>query len=328
MKGMPRGFRLIAGLLLWAALLSTASAQELTVYTMPPPRSLNWSTPLSLAFGAAVGNRFTFSHIKHKHTFGHVFIELRGPNGERELTGSTTAPDAPSDADYVTKRGYGLGVLFAPLQGALETPESLDPQMLDRYQTGRMAFMTFKLSRGNWARMERFLKEYRERGYGKIYNGLNRPREGLGAGCSIFGVVFLEIGGLMRPEFARDWTVSVRIPEKLIGGLDTGRHVKMTSAVLGRWAKPDEPHRVLTLYDPDLMFKWINRKWEQVRFAQDLHPDGSAVGLGDPGEKNQVGHWFPVKPVRRGKVLGLEIDCRGMRPPAEPLWQGEAARVP
>lgn len=41
-------------------------AQELTLYTMPPPGHLDWSSPRTLMFDAAVANRFTFSHIKHK----------------------------------------------------------------------------------------------------------------------------------------------------------------------------------------------------------------------------------------------------------------------
>jgi len=91
------------------------TAQELTLYTFPPPRDLNWKSPQSLAFCAAVGNRLVVTHLKHKHTFGHVFIELKG-DGYHELTGSTTAPDAPADAEMITKHGHGLGVFFAPLK--------------------------------------------------------------------------------------------------------------------------------------------------------------------------------------------------------------------
>lgn len=316
--------------LLGMVIPASAVAQELTLYTFPPPRPLNWASPFTLSFGAGVGNRFTFSHIKHKHTFGHVFIELRGPNGERWLTGSTTAPDAPSDADYVTKRGYGLGVLFTGLQGALDPAPGLDAELVDRYQSGRVAFMTFKLKPATFVRMARFLKEYQERGYHKIYNGLNRPREGLGAGCSIFGMAFLEIGGLMRPEYPRDWVVSVRIPEHLIGGPATGRRVSLFKAMTGRWAREDEPHRVLSLYDPQLMYVWINKEYQKRRFDQVLHRSpGNDRGSGvqpaparpeSAGPRDIVGRYFPIKPVARGKALGLEIDCTRMPTPTEPLF--------
>lgn len=285
--------------------------QQLTVYTMPPPHHLDWSSPRTLIFGAAIANRFTFSHIKHKHTFGHCFIELNGPRGERELTGSTTAPDAPSDADFITKEGYGLGVLFADFKGALDTPGSLDPQMSDRYKTGRIGFITFKLSQAQYERVARYLREYRERGYGSVYNGLNLPRQGLGAGCSAFGVSFLDVLGLIRPEFDKEWKVKVLIPLKLLGGPITGKRVSLVSAVLGRWAKENEPHRVLELYDPDLMFSWIHKKWEQEKFSQ-LHEK-----VIDPR-----GDYLPaVQLVNRGKALGLLYDVSRLPVPTDPIWK-------
>ncbi len=294
--------------------VSELQAQELTLFTMPPPRSLNWASPWTLAFDAAVGNRFTFTHIKHKHTFGHVFIELKGPNGERELTGSTTAPDAPSDSDKVTKEGYGLGVFWADLKGALETPESLDPQILDRYKSGRIGFITFKLHPKTYQRLSTFLREYRARGYGNIYNGMNKPREGLGAGCSIFGVVFLDLAGLLLPEFEREWVVSVKVPESLIGGPLTGKKISLKNAILSRWAKEGEKYRVLSLYDPDLIFKWILKEWEKGKFDQ-VHGASSA----------DRGYLSRKQLVRRQKALGLYLDVSDIAPPTDPIWQGQAA---
>ena len=289
---------------------ATTLAQELVLYTMPPPGSLDWSSPRSLVFGAAVANRLTFTHVKHKHTFGHVFIELRGPDGQSEFAGSTTAPDAPSDADFITKHGYGLGVFFANFRGALDTRESLVPQIADREKSGRLGFITFKLNRAQYNRLTTFLKEYKERGYDKIYNGLNRPREGLGAGCSAFGIAFLEVGGFHRPMFAKQWVVSVRLPEQLIGGPLTGRKVSLTKTLMSRWAREDEPHRVLSLYDPDLMFKWITRMHQASRFQQ-LHP-APADGSGDYTDRPKL--------VKRGKAVGIEYDVSREPLPREPIF--------
>ncbi len=292
-------------------------AQELTLYTMPPPGHLDWSSPRGLMFDAAIANRLTFTHIKHKHTFGHCFIELRGPNGERELTGSTTAPDAPSDADFVTKKGYGLGVFWADFHGALDPAESLDAQLPDRYKSGRIGFIVFKINTPMWQRLNQYLQEYRARGYGKIYNGQNKPREGLGAGCSAFGIGFLEVAGFMRPEFEKAWPQTVAIPDKLIGGPMTGKRVSLLAAAMGRWAKPGEPSHVLKMYDPDLMYTWIHKLWQQNRFNQ-LQQDTAAAGNDD----------FLAHPrlIKRGSALGIEYDCTRYAPPAEPIWQGAALK--
>lgn len=296
-----------AVLVAWTA---TASAQELILYTMPPPGSLDWSSPRSLLFGAAIANRLTFTHVKHKHTFGHVFIELRGPDGQSEFAGSTTAPDAPSDADFITKHGYGLGVFYANFRGALDTRESLEPQIADREKSGRLGFITFKLNRAQYNRLATYLREYKERGYDKIYNGLNRPREGLGAGCSAFGISFLEVGGFHRPMFAQQWMVHVRLPEQLIGGPTTGRRVSLMAAALGRWAREDEPHRVLSLYDPDLIFKWIVRMHQAARFQQ--------VHASDSSEKGD--YTDRPKLVKRRNALGIEYDVSREPLPREPIF--------
>ncbi|MFZ2958204.1 MAG: hypothetical protein WA705_15050 [Candidatus Ozemobacteraceae bacterium] len=292
-------------------------AQELTLYTMPPPGHLDWSSPRSLMFDAAVANRFTFSHIKHKHTFGHVFIELRGPNGERELTGSTTAPDAPSDADFITKKGYGLGVFWADFHGALDPAEGLDAQLIDRYKSGRVGFITFKINEAMWARLAQYVREYRERGYGKIYAGKDKPREGLGAGCSGFGVSFLEVAGLKRPEFEKSWAVRVLIPDSMIGGPITGKRVSLWKAVIARWAKPGEPNHLLFLYDPDLIFTWINNTWEKAKF-QTVQREVAQADHNDYLAYPQF--------VKRGKAQGLVYDCTNYAPPAEPIWLGAAAK--
>jgi hypothetical protein len=68
------------------------------------------------------------------------------------------------------------------------------------------------------------------------------------------------------------------------------------------------------------MFNWINKAWEQIRFNRaHLEPGGVS-----PTERE--GFFHPVNPVRRGKALGLEVDCTSIPTPTDPLWQGAAAR--
>jgi hypothetical protein len=134
---------LLAIVLLLVGTQLFAQAHEFILYSFPPASPLNWSTPLKLAYGAGLKGRMVFEHGKNKHTIGHCFMELKSPDGDRELTGSTTAPDAPSDADFVTKLGYGLGVLFAPMKGALDSSEKLDEELLQRYDTGKVIFLRF-----------------------------------------------------------------------------------------------------------------------------------------------------------------------------------------
>lgn len=286
-------------------LASSATAQELTLFTMPSPRKIDWSSPRSL-LRSAVTNNLTFQHRSHKHAIGHVFIQL-SHEGRKELilTGSVPSPEDDSNSK-VLKQGYGLGILFSDMAGRLEKTEDLLAEIPDRFESGRIAYIRFKINDANYDRLKKYLEIYRKRGYGNNYNGLNKPREGLGAGCSAFGIAFVEVAGLMHPVWKEKWPVSVRIPNTLIGGPLTGNKVSPWKVIkAGRWAKESEPHRVLSLYEPFYIYEWILEEWRKENEAK-------------------TGR---VKLLKRQKAYGLEYDCTHIAPPAEPIFQGAAVEI-
>lgn len=292
-----------AGIFLFS---SMASAQELTLFSMPSPREINWKTPRGMTL-TSLTNRLTFKHVKTKHAIGHVFISLSHEGrDEFEMTGSAPIKDSGME-NMVLKEGYGLGILFADIKGALEPAEKLLKELPDRAKSGRIAFIRFLLSEETYARLKTYLKEYRSRGYGNIYNGLNLPREGKGSGCSAFGVSFLEVAGLMHPVWEKEWPIQVRIPMDLIGGPLTGKKVSVMKALkIGRWAREDEPHRVLKLFEPYKIYEWIHQEWAKEN-------------------QKKTGK---VKLFKEQKALGLEYDCRYLPTPTEPIFQGDAAKIP
>jgi len=174
----------MAGMLFLALVVSSSLlAQDLTLYTMPSPREINWKTPRGLMM-SAITNNLTLKHRKAKHAIGHVFIQLsHQERGELILTGSVPRPEDDSNKK-VLKQGYGLGILFTDMLGRLENTEDLLNEIPARFESGRIAYIRFKLNDANYDRLKTYLNNYRARGYGNNYNGLNRPREGLGAGFS------------------------------------------------------------------------------------------------------------------------------------------------
>jgi hypothetical protein len=153
------------------------------------------------------------------------------------------------------------------------------------------------------ARLIEYLEAYRARDVGKIYGGAQRPRAGEGAGCSAFAVSFVELAGLLTDELAARWSHTVRIPEPLLGGTLGGRRVGLERLLLGahgaRWAEPDEPHRTLTIFDPERIHDWI----------------GEQVANGAPS-------------VVRGRSRGLCIDATSSATPGDPIWQAPTAQGP
>lgn len=291
---------------------SMAQNYEFILWAFPPAVPLDWSSPLKLAYGAGLKGRFVFEHGKNKHTIGHCFMELKGPNGEHELTGSTTAADAPSDADFVTKHGYGLGVLFAPMKGALDSSAKLQQELLDRYKTGKVTFLRFIINKDAYARMKKYLDEYRQKGYDKIYNGTNEPRKGKGAGCSAFAVSFLDVCGYIDPYFEKEWIRRVKLPTSLVGGPITGKHVSLAKVIFkAHWAKENEEFIPLEMWDPQLMYEWVHKVYRLAGKMQ--KENGSFDKLKILGKNFRF--------VKIDKALGMFIDVRDLQPANDPIWQ-------
>ncbi|MBF0547766.1 MAG: hypothetical protein HQM08_25235 [Candidatus Riflebacteria bacterium] len=302
-------------LTMFLSLGNASEAYQLTLYTMPPPHHLDWSSPRALIWGCSIGNRLTFSNMDHKHTMGHVFVELNSESDYDEFAGSTTAPDAPNDADFITKQGYGLGVFFANFRGCLDPGDNLKKQLQNRYANSTVNYINFKISKSTFDRLFQYLAMYKYRNYQSVYSGLNKPREGKGAGCSIFGVSFVELAGFLCPEWVNRWQIHVKLPQSMVGGPMTKQFVSMWTVIReNRWAQPNEPFIPLDLYDPDLISQWILQAWDKVNFEK-LH--GGGHPFGDPILDR-------AKPSMRGQAKGLEIDATDVPTPTDPIWQGDA----
>lgn len=306
----------LAGLALFASGLQAqvapeAPAQqewphELTVYSIPSPWGMDWSSPRALAV-AGMKNKVSFKHVGHKHAIGHVFIQLKDPTLDGEvLTGMTTVSQEEEIA-LAVKHGYGLGALTASMHGKFDSSEKLRVDMEARFKSGLISFMRFKLSPENGARLATFFKQYQARGADQHYGGADRPRYAEGGGCSAFGVSFIDVAGLLEPEYHEHWKVLLRIPRRLFGGPWTGLEVPLRRIFFyGRWANEDEPHAKLTMWDPSLIHDWITQKWEDER-------------------ESPTGKWTPEL---RGRARGLLVDARERPAPQEPIFLSDAPGTP
>jgi hypothetical protein len=277
---------------------SSATAQELTIYIMPAPKGVNWESPRRLIL-SYIGNLLVSSPYQssEKHPIGHVVVELKDSN--RYALVGTTATSNRFMMHKVMHRGWAAGILFATVDGTLEEEDINLPQLTKRKGNGEIAFVNYKINKAVFERLWKYLQEYKQRGYGKYYNGKNKPREGEGAGCSSFAYSFLEVGGLNHFLDSKPWIIHIAIQESLIGGPETdGRRVSIfTMLVRGRWANiKRNRYRNLDIYEPTFMFNNINYKWL-------TSPDTGTISRS-----------------MYGKAKGLTIDARNIAPPDEPIW--------
>jgi hypothetical protein len=233
-------------------------------------------------------------------------MELKGDNyQEHILTGMTTTGQT-EETNLVLKYGYCLGVLFANLDGKFDASQKLAGELPPRYKSGLVSFITFQLNDAQEKYLFDYFHAYRDMGNMHFYGGANRPLYGEGGGCSAFAFSFIQALDQMRPEWEREWKVNLRIPEGLIGGPLTGKSRSAFRVFTqGRWAKADEPHIPLSMWDPTLFHSSVRKIWEGLKQQPQPH----------------------TKPINRGKARGLLIDCRHLEAPTTSPFKRSADKL-
>lgn len=271
--------------------LMATSEPYLTLYFIPSPVGMDWSSPANLAW-SALKNKISFQ----SRFMGHVFVEFQC-GGKKELTGMVG-----SRFDYLNQlliNNRGLGILYHSFEGKLEEASDVEKEIAELSAEGkRLNFVTFKLNDGQCQRVASYLKEYREKNVGRYYGLANRPLHAEGAGCSAFGASFLEVAGVMDVDINDAWSQTVNIPLAFAGPplKDQGVSLFKLMGNASSWAKEREPHQKLFFWSPDRMFDWVNKR------------------LSNPEDKS-----FSV--VELGKSKGLMFDRSHLPAPSGPIWQ-------
>ncbi len=285
-----------------------AGGDELTLYAIPAPQltGLSWKRPGGLA------RRTLLSKALGLHrALGHAAVRVDCAATATEPAGHFQGSVVDTDDTFrtmVMKQKVGLGVLLHTVPGALEPEADLQSTIDERYASGRITFIRFKVSSDVCHGLLGYANELTKLDVTKAY-GFVRPLYKEGAGCSAFSMAFLELANLDEARFRNEWGFDVRIPMKLIGGDDNpGNKVSLFELffTFRPWASESEPHRRLVGWDPTKMFTSI-----RAMAKANLRAGGAA---GATVEK-------------RGKSLGLVLDRRAVAPRAElanrTYWAGE-----
>lgn len=272
-------------LLSWSALASS----ELTIYFIPSPVGMDWSSPKSLAL-SALKNKLKFE----PHFMGHVWAEVKCDQGH-ELTGMVG-----KNFDYLNQllvEQRGLGVLYHSFEGRLEDKADIQEEMKGYFKKGGMNFVRFILNPGQCQRALTYIAEYRRLNVGRYYGLANRPRHGEGAGCTAFGTSVVDVLNLIDQEMRESWSQTVNIPLELAGPPLRSEGVSLLKIMFSElsWAKESQRHARLTFWDPDRMFAWVKAK-------------AASPVMG-------------YQKVQIENVTGVLIDKSHLPVPQEPIWQ-------
>ncbi len=225
-------------------------AGRLTLYAIPPPIALDWSSPNKLVSSVLASRSAASQLVKAgdaaiTHSIGHVNVELDCGDLSIPLTGQT---DTGASSDWQAGVN-GAGLLLRDTPGAMDAmPDIGDPtetaaDIAARSATGRLVRITFVVNRAMCERLHAFHEAYVASGAYAHYDGASRARRLEGAGCAIFGAGMVDVGGLLRrslmtPAWARTEMIgSARIANFL--GTPSYRYGGNLSAVA-----PDGTHYV------------------------------------------------------------------------------------
>jgi len=267
---------------------------KLTLYFIPSPFGLNWKSPTQLA-RTIVLNKYSFL----PRFMGHVNIEIEFINEDQEkihiLTGMVAAKlDA---VDLLVKKHMGLGVLWHSFPGRLETKEELIPELSKYMKTGRrLNFMSFNISHKAASKLYDYYDLYKQNQIQNFYGLVNSPLHGEGAGCSAFGASFLSVAGLLDQDFIDNCSLSVKAPLKLIGAPITKNEPNFVKMLFNKenWASETEEYKEIFFWDPDLMFKYVNKLFnEKSNRYKNVHKNlsrGIEFNYLEASEDDQIFH--------------------------------------
>ena len=242
------------------------AANRLTLYFVPSPKGLDWTTPQSLA-KTTLKNELAISPAGQKHSIGHVYEEIECGTYHRFI--GMTSTGSKQERNAIFKQKVGLGVILIKYIGRFNTNEEAITDLNKMERKGRSNFMSFNVSDTTCKRLMDYVDEYQNRKLDQIYAGLNYDAlDGEGSGCSSFGASFLTVAGLQTPEFQHLWRQQYIVPFQYIGGTITGKKVnflKVYFASNSRWGFFPSDGVAINFWDPDLMHDWVTAASDDVQ---------------------------------------------------------------
>jgi len=287
--------------------VSYSSYSEFTVYVIPSKARFDWSSPHTL-YKSYLKNYLKNLFSKKSYLLGHAFMQMEIPGDSSQILTGMRSTDKKQSRVMVRKQHYGLSILGTGLPGKLQDPGELEKQVERYSRKGDLAFIRFIINEDASERMREFYSGYQLRmdsiGNESCYGGAFWPRYfGEGSGCSAFVISFMDVAGLLREEYD-DWRVHIDIPMDLIGGpYNPSRLVKLREVSRTKhWAvepaRPGTDYQHFWIYDPTLIYEWINEAFDQPETYTDM----------------------TVTPVSLNKSKGLEIDARHVPIPEESIF--------
>jgi len=274
------------------------SSHEITVFTIPSAKAVDWQNPSEL-FKSALKCYTSSIFKKTYYVIGHMSVMITSPILDSTVYAGMTGASRKEKVQRVLIDKLGLGIFGTTLKGKMESVSRMKKSVSFYAGRGKSAYIRFRVNEKAIWRVMQFITYFQEKnefGYApcNMYNGaLNPCYHYEGAACSSFIIALMDVAGVL-PDFApQKWAVNLNLPMHLIGGkLNNNKRISLRSIVKTKeWHDGtgiegiDYAH--LELYDPTLIYDWIQQQRgeeENTGFIKDsngifegVYADKSAV---------------------------------------------------
>ncbi len=234
------------------------------LYFFPTQYKFEWDSPQILA-KSVIRNNFLPSKYKYRASIGHVSVELKCGEYFYDHTGMTTL-DKNEDTDLVLKKKIGLGVMFYPMAGKLQTISEITKDIKERMGGEDISWVKYKINEFTCFRLKEYLTIYRQENLEQVYGLVFNPRRKEGAGCSAFAMSFLEIAGILTDEHRLNWSRHLNTNKDLNAYNGSSKSVSIFKMALGinskTWAKSPSDGIPISFWEPNLMHEWTKRTFD------------------------------------------------------------------
>lgn len=270
---------------------TSTDVHEITIYTMPTLKPLNWESPSNL-YSSMISCYIKTIGVKNNYLLGHVAVKLKSPLvADGEMLIAQTSGTMKEKRDMIFKEKVGMAIMGASLNGRIEPQETLKEKLRIYAKRKKLAFIKYLVADSAMSRILSFIEQYKTKktdGHAScdLYGGSFNPRfENEGSGCSAFGLALLDLINL-SPANKHEWAYDVNIPIDLIGGkFNHGKKIK-TKAIMDKkeWFNPQNGTENVDyvnyfIYDPSLIFQWILNKREANDSIFQIHNESEVPGL-------------------------------------------------
>ncbi len=269
---------------------NNADNHVITIFAIPEVTPIEWDNP-SLLFKTTIKCYLNAALRKHYYVIGHVIARISSSKLDSAYYVAMNGAVQSEKVEYVMKKKVGLGVLGSTIKGRIEPVDHIH-QGIELYaKRGKVAYLKFKINEQAVDRIMEFVHYYQQKNESgnapcEFYNGALWPRyEKEGAGCSAFCLTLLDIANVLPAEAKDEWIRSVNIPMELIGGeFNDNKKIKFGSILKTKsWYSGDGKEGIdfvnYTVYDPGLIFNWINNKLLQNDSVYKPETEGNKSGL-------------------------------------------------